>query len=83
MLYCMCRLKASGFPFKLCSNESTQTREDFAAKLNKHGFGITANDILCPAPVMAAILQEQGLRPHLLVHPGKIYFENLVIMISD
>ncbi|XP_067945505.1 phospholysine phosphohistidine inorganic pyrophosphate phosphatase-like [Watersipora subatra] len=63
------RLKASQLLYKFCSNESTQTRADFAAKLNKHGFDISADEILSPAPVMVALLKRESLRPHLLVHP--------------
>jgi len=65
-------LKTSHIPFKLCSNESTETRANFAAKLTKHGFNITSDDIVCPVPAMVDLLKQENLRPHLLVHPGEV-----------
>jgi ribonucleotide monophosphatase NagD (HAD superfamily) len=64
------RLRANGIPFKLCSNESTATRTKFVQKLNNHGMNICEDDVICPAPVLADILKRDGLKPHLLVHPG-------------
>lgn len=64
------RLRASGLPFKLISNESTAPKEGFAAKLKAHGFDVSTADMLLPGPAMAAILNREKLRPHLLVHPG-------------
>jgi len=64
------RLRASNLPFKLCSNESTQTRSQFADKLRGHGFELEDTDILCPAPVLASVLKDKQMRPFLVVHPG-------------
>lgn len=64
------RLRASGLPYKFCSNESICTREKFADKLNIHGLNISEQEIVCPAPILADILRKENLNPHLLVHPG-------------
>jgi len=68
--YIVFRLRASGIPFRLCSNASTQTRGDFVNKLRRHGFELDESEVICPAPILAAILKQQQMRPYLLVHPG-------------
>ncbi|XP_076060407.1 phospholysine phosphohistidine inorganic pyrophosphate phosphatase [Oratosquilla oratoria] len=63
------RLKASGIPVRLVTNETCATRSAIVNKLRSHGFELVDSDICNPAPVVVSILKERGLRPHLLVSP--------------
>ena len=63
------RLKASGLPFRLLTNTTRTTRAALAERLAALDFDVTAADIVTPASVAAAILDANGARPHLLVHP--------------
>ena len=63
------RLKASGLPFRLLTNTTRTTRAALAERLAALGFEVTAAEIVTPASVAAAILDAEGARPHLLVHP--------------
>ncbi|KAL3864957.1 hypothetical protein ACJMK2_006598 [Sinanodonta woodiana] len=63
------RLKASGIPVRFCTNETTTTCRKLTEKLRKLGFELDENEIFAPIPAVCSILQQRGLRPHLLVHP--------------
>jgi len=76
------RLKASGLPVRLVTNESQVTRQESLDKLLKLGYeGIGLDDISAPAPTCAKKLKEEGYNPHLLVHkrvlPEFEYFQSL------
>lgn len=64
------RLQNSDIPFKICSNQSTQTQKSFIQKLNSYGFNLTSNDVMCPGPLIAELLKCEQRQPYLLVHPG-------------
>lgn len=66
---CFFRLKSSGCPVRFCTNETQIPKGAIAARLQKLGFELTANEIFPPAPAVVAICRDRGLRPHLLVHP--------------
>ncbi|GMT32339.1 hypothetical protein PFISCL1PPCAC_23636, partial [Pristionchus fissidentatus] len=56
---------------RFLSNESTGTVSHVVGKLGRLGYsGIRAEDIITPAPTAAEYCRMNGLRPHLLVHPG-------------
>ncbi|MEX0839692.1 MAG: TIGR01458 family HAD-type hydrolase [Parvibaculum sp.] len=63
------RLKTSGLPFRLLTNTTRTTRTELASRLAALGFEVTGADIVTPASAAAAILDAEGARPHLLVHP--------------
>jgi len=63
------RLKNSGIPVQLVTNESQVTREGSQTKLTGMGYkGIEVEGISAPAPILVQLLKDQGYRPHLLVH---------------
>ncbi|XP_062330767.1 phospholysine phosphohistidine inorganic pyrophosphate phosphatase isoform X1 [Osmerus eperlanus] len=66
------RLKESDLMVRFCTNETQAHREKFVAKLQRMGFDISVSEVFSPAPAAVAVLKEQGLRPHLLVHEGVV-----------
>ena len=63
------RLRASGLPLRFVTNTTRQPRTRIAHKLRAMGFPIAENEIFTPTRATLDYLQENGLRPHLLVHP--------------
>ena len=59
-------------PMKLVSNETQTSRVGIVKKLRKHGFDVCVDDIMTPCPAVVQVIQERGLRPHLLVHPDAL-----------
>lgn len=66
------RLKESDLQLRFCTNETQATREKFVAKLQRMGFELSVSEVFSPAPAAVSILKERSLRPHLLVHDGKV-----------
>ncbi|KAK7081838.1 hypothetical protein SK128_017367, partial [Halocaridina rubra] len=64
------RLKESGIPVRLVTNETCSTRRAVVEKLRNHGYSISEPDVFSPVPAVIAILRERGLSPHTLVHPA-------------
>ncbi|KAJ8866488.1 hypothetical protein PR048_032331 [Dryococelus australis] len=64
------KLRASGMPIKLVTNETQATRGAIASILMSMGFDVQENDIIPPCPAVVRLLKDEGLRPHLLVHPN-------------
>ncbi|XP_056285352.1 phospholysine phosphohistidine inorganic pyrophosphate phosphatase isoform X1 [Pseudoliparis swirei] len=64
------KLKASDLQLRFCTNETQAAREKFVATLQRLGFDILVSEVFSPAPAAVAVLQERGLRPHLLVSDG-------------
>ncbi|XP_042891799.1 phospholysine phosphohistidine inorganic pyrophosphate phosphatase-like isoform X2 [Penaeus japonicus] len=64
------KLKTSGIPVRLVTNETCATRTAVVDKLRFHGYKVSEADIFSPVPAAIAILKERGLSPHLLVHPA-------------
>ncbi|XP_078724142.1 phospholysine phosphohistidine inorganic pyrophosphate phosphatase-like [Lampetra fluviatilis] len=62
------RIKQSGLKLRFCTNETQATREGLALKLQRLGFAVDAGEIVAPAPAARQLLQQRGLRPHLLLH---------------
>ncbi|XP_052773909.1 phospholysine phosphohistidine inorganic pyrophosphate phosphatase-like [Mya arenaria] len=62
------RLKAcAGLQVRFCTNETTITRKQLLAELTGFGFDVQESEIFSPIPAVCQILQNRGLRPHLLV----------------
>ncbi|XP_063227286.1 phospholysine phosphohistidine inorganic pyrophosphate phosphatase-like [Bacillus rossius redtenbacheri] len=64
------KLRASGMPVKLVTNETQETRRALASTLKSLGFDLQENDITLPCPAAARYLKDERLRPYLLVHPN-------------
>nr|CAD7576854.1 unnamed protein product [Timema californicum] len=64
------KLQNSGLPVKLVTNETQETKRSLALSLSSLGYDVNERDILPPCPAVVKLLKEQGLRPHLLVHPN-------------
>ncbi|CAG2066541.1 unnamed protein product [Timema podura] len=64
------KLQNSGLPVKLVTNETQETKRSLAIHLSSLGYDVNERDILPPCPAVVKLLKEQGLRPHLLVHPN-------------
>jgi len=62
------RLFDAGIKVKFVTNESARTRTSLHAKLTRLGFTINIEDILTPALAMMVLIEQQHLRPHLLVN---------------
>ncbi|XP_068161504.1 phospholysine phosphohistidine inorganic pyrophosphate phosphatase [Antennarius striatus] len=72
------KLKASDLQVRFCTNETQAARPAFVAKLQRLGFDISVSEVFSPAPASVAVLQDRGLRPHLLVYDGLLpEFENV------
>ncbi|XP_062234494.1 phospholysine phosphohistidine inorganic pyrophosphate phosphatase isoform X1 [Platichthys flesus] len=64
------RLMSSDLQLRFCTNETQSSRDKFVAMLQTAGFDISVSQVFSPAPAAVAVLNERGLRPHLLVHDG-------------
>ncbi|MCF8470160.1 MAG: TIGR01458 family HAD-type hydrolase [Parvibaculum sp.] len=64
------RLRAGGMPFLILTNTTRTTRGALAKKLESFGFDVSEEEIVTPASVAHAVLDRDGAKPHLLVHPG-------------
>jgi len=62
------RLVSGGFPVRFVTNETQQSVKDIKLKLESLGFTLQEQHIFSPAPAAVKYLQENKLRPHLLVH---------------
>ncbi|XP_023604964.1 phospholysine phosphohistidine inorganic pyrophosphate phosphatase, partial [Myotis lucifugus] len=62
------RLKRSGLKVRFCTNESQKSRGRLVGELRRLGFDVSEAEVTSPPPAACRILQERGLRPHLLVH---------------
>ncbi|KAM4637133.1 phospholysine phosphohistidine inorganic pyrophosphate phosphatase-like [Discoglossus pictus] len=62
------RIRQAGLKLRFCTNESQATRSHFVKKLQTFGFNISEEEVTAPGPAARRFMEEQGLRPHLLVH---------------
>ncbi|XP_068111469.1 phospholysine phosphohistidine inorganic pyrophosphate phosphatase [Hyperolius riggenbachi] len=62
------RIRQAGLKLQFCTNESQATRGQFVRKLQKFGFIISEEEVTAPGPAAKRLIEERGLRPHLLVH---------------
>ncbi|XP_018409185.1 PREDICTED: phospholysine phosphohistidine inorganic pyrophosphate phosphatase isoform X2 [Nanorana parkeri] len=62
------RIRQAGLKLRFCTNESQATRSQFVHKLQRFGFNISAEEVTAPGPAAKRLMQERGLRPHLLIH---------------
>ncbi|MEQ8267157.1 MAG: TIGR01458 family HAD-type hydrolase [Parvibaculum sp.] len=63
------RLRERKTAFRLLTNTTRTTRATLAKKLAGMGFEVSEGDIVTPARIAASVLERDGARAHLLVHP--------------
>ncbi|XP_045601598.1 phospholysine phosphohistidine inorganic pyrophosphate phosphatase isoform X2 [Procambarus clarkii] len=73
------RLRKAGIPVRFVTNETCATQADVVKKLRHHNFSLSEADIFSPVPAVISILKNQGLVPHILVHPAiELEFKDMV-----
>lgn len=63
------RLRERKMRFRLLTNTTRTTRAGLAKRLAEMGFEVSEGDIVTPASLAASVLERDGARAHLLVHP--------------
>lgn len=63
------RLREAGLPVRFLTNSTRSPRRALLQKLSRMGFDLDEAELFTPASAACALLREQGLRPHLLIHP--------------
>jgi HAD superfamily hydrolase (TIGR01458 family) len=63
------RLRAAGLPVRFLTNTTRQPRRQVVERLHRMGVDVKSEDVLTPATIARAWLEEAGYAPHLLVHP--------------
>ncbi|MEQ8370878.1 MAG: TIGR01458 family HAD-type hydrolase [Alphaproteobacteria bacterium] len=61
-------LRRSGLPLRFLTNTTRRPRRSLVARLHRLGFAVEPEEILMPALACRAVLEAEGLKPHLLVH---------------
>lgn len=56
---------------RFITNDSRRTPAELVKKLQSLGFSVCGEEIYSPIPVVINTLVTLGLRPYLMVHPGK------------
>jgi HAD superfamily hydrolase (TIGR01458 family) len=62
-------LRRQGVGVRFLTNTTRQTRLSIVQQLRSIGFAVAENEVITGALAARRILQQRGLRPHLLVHP--------------
>lgn len=65
------RLRATGLPFRLVTNETQNPLASLVEKLNGFGYDFLPSEVIAPAPTVRQYLRQHQLRPYLLVHKSK------------
>lgn len=63
------RLHAAGLPVRYITNTTRRPKRRIQEQLAAFGIDVGLSEILTPAEVACAWLRQEGLTPHLLVHP--------------
>lgn len=66
----LARLRAAGLPLRCITNTTRRSRRQMLENLHALGLDIGPDELFMPAIAARTLLLEQGLRPHLLVHPN-------------
>lgn len=64
------KLREAGLAVRLVTNETQITRRTMLSCLLDLGYSVQEQDIVPPCPALISLLQQENLRPHLLVHPN-------------
>jgi HAD superfamily hydrolase (TIGR01458 family) len=65
----LARLRRLGLGLRLLTNTTRQTRSAIVRKLQAMGFDVAEHEVITGALAARRLLQQRGLRAHLLVHP--------------
>ena len=63
------RLRTVGLPIRFLTNSTRSPRRILLKNLYNMGFEISEDELFTPARAACALLQEQDMRAHLLIHP--------------
>ncbi|KAF9932603.1 hypothetical protein FBU30_007749 [Linnemannia zychae] len=66
------RLRASGIPFRFCTNTTQYSGDTLANKLRKFGFNVKREEIFTSLSACRQFVQSQGLRPLLMFEPDAL-----------
>lgn len=75
------KLNQSDVKFVFLTNETERTRTSLVEKLTNIGFEIQQHQIISPGLVCRQYLEQNQLRPHLLISPRKYLQSILIILI--
>jgi phospholysine phosphohistidine inorganic pyrophosphate phosphatase len=64
------KLREAGLAIRFVTNETQITRRKMVSCLLDLGYSVQERDIVPPCPALVTLLQQENLRPHLLVHPN-------------
>jgi phospholysine phosphohistidine inorganic pyrophosphate phosphatase len=64
------KLREAGLAIRFVTNETQITRRTMVSSLLDLGYSVQERDIVPPCPALISLLQQENLRPHLLVHPN-------------
>lgn len=64
------KLRDAGLAVRFVTNETQMTRGTMVSCLLDLGYTVQEEDIVPPCPALISLLQQENLRPHLLVHPS-------------
>ncbi|KAF9134563.1 hypothetical protein BGW39_006656 [Mortierella sp. 14UC] len=66
------RLRASGIPFRFCTNTTQYSGDTLANKLRKFGFNVKREEIFTSLSACRQLVQARGLRPLLMFEPDAL-----------
>ncbi|OAQ31079.1 hypothetical protein K457DRAFT_154448 [Linnemannia elongata AG-77] len=66
------RLRASGIPFRFCTNTTQYSGDTLADKLRKLGFNVKREEIFTSLSACRQLVQARGLRPLLMFEPDAL-----------
>ncbi|KAG9072357.1 hypothetical protein KI688_000127 [Linnemannia hyalina] len=66
------RLRASGIPFRFCTNTTQYSGDTLANKLRKFGFNVKREEIFTSLSACRQFVQARGLRPLLMFEPDAL-----------
>ncbi|KAF9909519.1 hypothetical protein EC991_008501 [Linnemannia zychae] len=66
------RLRASGIPFRFCTNTTQYSGDTLATKLRKFGFNVKREEIFTSLSACRQLVQARGLRPLLMFEPDAL-----------
>ncbi|MCB2059931.1 MAG: hypothetical protein KDE21_05450, partial [Novosphingobium sp.] len=64
------RLHVAGIPVRFLTNTTRTPHRRLLARLREMGLSVADEELLTPALAARALIEREGLEPHLLVHPA-------------
>lgn len=66
----LARLRSTGVPLRFLTNTTRSPRREILALMQRTGLDVRPEEVLTAALATRKYLQQQGLRPHYLIHPA-------------